>query len=113
MSHPKIRHAGIVLALTLASTPAAQAKSPPKPLEPAHALKPADGYFDEAFALEPGGGRLYLIRTDGATFAKLEVDDMASFDLPAKQRAVDRLEPAGDGKGIIVIAREGTSEAPA
>ena len=58
-----------------------------------------EGYFDEAFALEPGGARLYLVRTDGATFAKLEVVDLAtgkttsSFDLPKDQTAVERLEP--------------------
>jgi hypothetical protein len=118
MFQPKIRRAGLVLALALAA-PVAQAKAPLKPLEPLHALKPAEGYFDEAFALEPGGTRLYLVRTDGATFAKLEVVDLetgkttSSFDLPANQPPIERLEPVGDGKGVVVIAREGTSEAPA
>jgi hypothetical protein len=117
MSPPKIRHAGVVLALVLA--PAAQAKAPLKPLDPVHAIKPAEGYFDEAFALDKGGARLYLVRTDGATFAKLEIVDLetgkttSSFDLPANQPSIERLEPVGDGKGVVVIAREGTSEAPA
>jgi hypothetical protein len=118
MSPSSLRRAGLALALTLASTPVAAAKTP-KPLDPVHALKPAEGYFDEAFALEPGGGRLYLVRTDGATFAKLEIVDLetgktvSSFDLPANQPPIERLEPVGDGKGVVLIAREGTSEAPA
>jgi hypothetical protein len=121
MSHPTIqrvcRRAPLVLALALA--PAVGLAKPPKPLDPVHALKPAEGYFDEAFALEPGGARLYLIRSDGATFAKLEVVDLetgkttSSFDLPQDQPPVERLEPVGDGKGVVVIAREGTADAPA
>jgi hypothetical protein len=104
-------------ALVLAATSPALAKDP-KPLEPLQALKPAEGYFDEAFALEPGGNRLYLVRTDGATFAKLEVVDLetgkttSSFDLPKSQAGIERLEPLADGKGVVIIAHEGTPEAP-
>ncbi len=112
--------AALVLAALAGLVPAAaSAKGAPKPLEPEHALKPPEGYFDEAFALEPGGARLYLVRTDGATFAKLEVVDLAtgkttsSFDLPKGQTVVERLEPLGDGKGAVLISREGTPEAPA
>jgi hypothetical protein len=81
-------------------------------------LKPPEGYFDEAFALEPGGARLYLVRTDEATFAKLEIVDLAtgkttsSFDLPKGQTSVERLEPLPDGKGVVVISREGKPESP-
>src|SRR6266850_659572 len=98
---------------------ATSAKGGPKPLEPAQALKPSEGYFDEAFALEPGGARLYLVRTDGATFAKLEVVELAngkttsSFDLPKGETAVERLEPLPDGKGVVLFARAGTAEPPA
>jgi hypothetical protein len=90
----------------------------PKALEPAQAIKPAEGYFDEAFAIEPGGERLYLVRTDGATFAKLEIVDLAtgkttsSFDLPKTQAAIERMEPLGGGKGVVLIGRAGTPEAP-
>jgi hypothetical protein len=106
--------AGVAFAPSAASA----TKGAPKALEPEHALKPAEGYFDEAFALEPGGARLYLVRTDGATFAKLESVDLAtgkttaSFDLPKGQTDVERLEPLPDGKGVVVIAREGKPEAP-
>ena len=66
-----------------------------------------------------GGARLYAIRTDGASFAKLEVIDVAtgkttaSFDLPAGQPAIESLEPVGDGKGVVLISHAGTPEAPA
>ena len=55
-------------------------------------LKPAagEGYFDDVFAIDADGKRLALIRTDGATFSKLEIFDTGSgkptggFDLPDK-----------------------------
>jgi hypothetical protein len=107
------------LGLVLWATPApAAGKGGPKPLEPEHELKPAEGYFDETFALEPGGNRLYAVRTDGATFAKLEVIDLgsgkttASFDLPKNQAAIERLEPLPDGKGVVLVTREGSAEEP-
>jgi len=108
----------VLVAVTSLLPGAASAKGAPKPLDPEHALKPTEGYFDEAFALEPGGARLALVRTDGATFAKLEIVDLAtgkttgSFDLPKAEWAVERLEPVGDGKGVVVVSREGTPEAP-
>jgi hypothetical protein len=107
-----------ILSSAALASPAAFAKGGPKPLEPEHALKPPEGYFDEAFALEPGGARLYLVRTDEATFAKLEIVDLAtgkttsSFDLPKGQTGIERLEPLPDGKGVVVISRQGTPESP-
>jgi len=111
--------ARVLAAIAWLAPAAAGAKAGPKPLEPAHVLKPTEGYFDEAFALEPGGARLYLVRTDGATFAKLEVVELAngkttsSFDLPKDETAVERLEPLPDGKGVVVVSRAGTAESPA
>jgi hypothetical protein len=115
--------ASMMLALVALAPPgpkALAAKGPPgpKPLEPAHAIKPAEGYFDEAFAMDEGGARLWAVRTDGATFAKLELIDLetgkttSSFDLPAGQPPIERLEPVPEGKGVIVIAREGKPDAP-
>jgi hypothetical protein len=107
---------GVAVGLALVA-PAAWAKSPLKPLEPIAVIKPVEGYFDEAFALDTGGGRLYVVRTDGATFAKLEIVDLetgkttSSFDLPKSQPAIERLEPLPDGKGVVVIAHEGSPEA--
>ncbi len=107
------------LALAVAATPA-RAKGGPKPLEAEQQIKPADGYFDEAFALEPGGAHLYAIRTDGATFAKLEIVDLvtgkttSSFDLPegASHAPIESLEPLEGGKGVVLVAREGAAEPP-
>jgi hypothetical protein len=123
MSVPLVRSylRAYLLPMTLALAPsAAAAKGPhgPKPLEPIHALKPADGYFDEAFAMDAGGAHLWAVRTDGATFTKLEVIDLetgktsSSFDLPAGQPPIERLEPVPGGKGIVLIAREGKPDAP-
>jgi hypothetical protein len=113
----KISQAAILIAVALAPG-VSGAKSGPKAIEPEHALKPPEGYFDEAFALEPGGARLYVVRTDGATFAKLELVDLstgttaASWDVPKEDTAVERLEALPAGKGVVLIAREGTPEAP-
>jgi hypothetical protein len=111
--------AALLVAVTAGLAPgAASAKGAPKPLEPERALKPAEGYFDEAFALDPDGAHLWLVRTDGATFAKLETVDLAtgktttSFDLPKGETSIESLEPVGQGKGVVVVAREGTPEAP-
>ena len=65
---------------------------PPKQMEPRHMLKPAagEGYFDDVFAIDADGKRIALIRTDAATFSKLEMYDAVSgkptggFDLPDK-----------------------------
>jgi hypothetical protein len=110
----------LTLALASLAIPAHASKGPPgpKPLEPVHALKPVEGYFDEAFAMDAGGTRLWAVRTDGATFTKLELIDLetgkttSSFDLPAGQPAIERLEPVPGGKGVVIIAREGKPDAP-
>jgi hypothetical protein len=111
--------ASVMLAAAALAPSVAAAKVPgPKQLEPVHAIKPVEGYFDEAFAMDQGGARLWAVRTDGATFAKLELIDLetgkttSSFDLPAGQPPIERLEPLPDGKGVVVIAREGKADAP-
>src|SRR5579871_2151746 len=50
-----------------------------KPLDPSASIKPEDGYFDEVFGIDDAGKRVAVIRTDGATFAKVE-----TYDLEAK-----------------------------
>jgi hypothetical protein len=112
------------LALTSAVAVAA-AKSEPKPLEPVRELKPQDpeggeaGYFDDVFGLDADGKRLAAIRTDGASFAKLEVFDLATgtreqvADLPEKTLVPVRLELLAPGKGLVLIARQkADDEAP-
>jgi hypothetical protein len=95
---------------------AARAGKPPKPLEPIASIKPEDqeGYFDEVFGIDDDGRRLAVIRSDGATFAKLETYDLgvippkqtAAADLPIRGLTAVRLEVGAFGEGIVLVARE-------
>ena len=101
------------LAAALAASVAA-AKSDPKPIEPARSIKAAlgEGYFDDVFALDADGKRIAALRTDGATYLKVETIDVTtakvvrSFDLPQKTLLADQLELLPEGKGVLLIARE-------
>jgi hypothetical protein len=115
---------GLALSVALGSVSAGApgtAATAPKPLQPARTIKPESGYFDDVFAVDAEGRRLAAVRTDGATFAKLEVFDLAaaaaapvsSIDLPTEALAVEALYLVSDGKGIVVIARQGTADAGA
>ena len=74
-------------------------------------LKPSagEGYFDDVFAIDGDGKRLAVIRTDGATFSKLEIVDAGSgkplggFDLPSCRwsRSISRSCPANGGVVLI------------
>jgi hypothetical protein len=110
-----------LLALPFAAPRAVLGKSDPnpKPLESDRSIKaPAgEGYFDDVFAVDADGKRLAALRTDGATFAKLELYDLAaaklvtSFDLPGKNLVPDRLELLPAGKGVVLIARDKPDDA--
>ena len=85
----------------------------PKPLEPKQTLKPpaGEGYFDDVFALDADGKRVAVIRTDGATFSKLEIFDTASakplggFDLPRNLFPTEMELLAGNA-GVVIIGRD-------
>ena len=106
--------AALVLVPALAAS--AGAKEDPKPLEPAASIKPqgGEGYFDEVFGLDDAGKNLAVIRTDNATFAKIETYDLtaqppkltASFDPPNKNLIITRIELLPPGKGMVLIGRE-------
>lgn len=91
-------------------------KTSVKPLEPTQTIKPPDGegYFDEAFGLDDEAKRLAVLRSDGATFAKIEIYDLAvtppklasSFDLPNRMLLAERIELLPAGKGLVLIAHE-------
>ena len=99
------------LAMTLGMTAAAlllgahaSAKSTaPKQMEPRHVLKPpaGEGYFDDVFAIDAEGKRLAAIRTDGATFSRLELYDLSTgkpaggFSSPVTSTLCTRGLPAG------------------
>jgi hypothetical protein len=86
----------------------------PRPLEPVRSIKPAAGYFDDAFGLGAGGRTVAVVRTDGSTFAKLELLDTdsgatrASFDLPgpAAAASIEQIEVLPDDRGVLLITRE-------
>ena len=101
----------------------AAGKGDPKPIEPTQTLKPKgttgglEGYFDDVFGLDLAGKMLAVIRTDGATFAKLEIYEVAtaklttSFDLPGTPLLPASLEPLPDGNGAVLVARERPDDA--
>ncbi len=104
---------GAVAPLLLAT--AAWAKpAAPKPLEPRHVLKPpaGEGYFDDVFAIDADGKRIALIRTDAATFSKLEIFEVASgkplggFALPSEGLFPVEMELLAGNAGVVIIGRE-------
>lgn len=106
--------AAVVLVSSLAVS--ARGKEDPKPLEPVASIKPqgGEGYFDEVFGLDDAGKNLAVVRTDGATFAKIEIYDLTakppkltgSFDPPNKNLIVTRIELLPPGKGMVLVGRE-------
>ena len=103
---------GAVAPLLLAT--AAWAKPAPKPLEPRHVLKPpaGEGYFDDVFAIDADGKRIALIRTDAATFSKLEIFEVASgkplggFALPSEGLSPVDIELLAGNAGVVIVGRE-------
>jgi hypothetical protein len=112
-----IRRALAAAVLVVATQAAARSdKTGPKPTEPTQTLKPTEGegYFDEVFGLDDAGNRLAVLRSDSATFTKLEIYDLAatpprlagSFDLPNKMLVASRIELLPPGKGVVLVARD-------
>jgi len=103
------------VALPLLATAAwAKPGAAPKPLEPRHVLKPpaSEGYFDDVFAIDADGKRIALIRTDGATFSKLELFEVASgkplggFALPSDGLFPVEMELLAGNAGVVIVGRE-------
>lgn len=107
------RLAKVLAAAALLPASVAWAK-PPKPIDPRHVLKPpiGEGYFDDVFGLDGDGKRVALIRTDGATFAKLEIYDTATgqrqggFNLPNANLVPVDLELLTGNAGVVIIGRD-------
>jgi hypothetical protein len=99
------------LSLILLS-PAALAQKKPPPLEGAKLLAdqhPDKGYVDDGFALDGAGGRLALVRTDGASWAEVEVLDLAhasaslaKFDLAALTMRAIHVDFVGADRLFVV-----------
>ena len=105
---------GAVAPLLLAAAAWAKPAATPKPLEPRHVLKPpaGEGYFDDVFAIDADGKRIALIRTDGATFSKLELFEVASgkplggFALPSDGLFPVEMELLAGNAGVVIVGRE-------
>jgi hypothetical protein len=105
---------GAVAPLLLATAAGAAKPATPKPLEPRHVLKPpaGGGYFDDVFAIDADGKRLALIRTDAATFSKLELFEVASgkpvggFALPSEGLFPVEMELLAGNAGVVIVGRE-------
>lgn len=50
-------------------------------------VRPAEGFVDDAFALDGAGGRLAWIRTDGSAYAELHVVDLGQTGKPGQNAA--------------------------
>src|SRR3954471_15080127 len=104
-----------LLTLLVALLPAAAvAAKPPKQLEPRQVIKPpaGEGYLDDVFAIDDEGKRLAVIRTDGATFSKLEIFDTGSgkptggFNLPVDTLFPVEMELLAGNAGVVIIGRD-------
>lgn len=84
--------------------------------KPAFVFKADKGFIDDAFALDQGG-RIAILRTDSASFARLQVVDLRtgatrhSFDVGNPQQLFERVLFAGPGGGIVVITRDPATDA--
>jgi hypothetical protein len=113
----RLATAAAATALLLHAALAVAAK-PPKQLEPRQTLKPpaGEGYFDDVFALDADGKRLAVIRTDGATFSKLEIYETASgkplggFNLPSENLVPVEMELLPGDAGVVIVGREKPDE---
>src|SRR5262245_52551151 len=103
----------LIVAAALMQAQAASAK-PPKQLEPRQVVKPTggEGYFDDVFAIDGDGKRIAVIRTDGATFSKLELFETASgklssaFNLPVSGLVPVEMELLPGNAGVVIVGRE-------
>lgn len=81
-----------------------------QPAAPIFTLKPDKGFIDDPVALDGNKGRLALLRTDSASFARIEVIELETgksvLTVPAgdPQQLFERLLFAGRG-GVVLVTR--------
>lgn len=98
----------------VAPPPSMPAGSPSSPAvaHPTRTFKPDKGFFDDPMAVDPGTDDLVLLRTDSASFAKLETVDLSTgkfkavIDIGDPHPVFERVVPVGHGRGIILIIRD-------
>lgn len=80
--------------------------------KPTFVLKAAKGFIDDPIAVDSDGGTLAALRTDSASFARLELIDLATgkpkqiVTLGDPHPIFDRVILAGGDKGVLVITRD-------
>jgi hypothetical protein len=78
---------------------------------PALTFKPSKGFIDDPLALDGDSGRLAVLRTDSASFARLEIVDLGtgkvtrSFPAGGPQQLFERIHFAPGG-AMVVITRD-------
>jgi len=94
----------LVLVLAQAAAPAAAAK-------PAFVIKADRGFIDDPFAIDDAGERLAVLRTDSASYARVDIVDLgtgatrSSVKLGDTGALYERVLFAGAG-GVVVITRD-------
>ena len=98
---------------TTAPTPT---PTPPGADRPVRVIPAPKGFIDDPIAVDGEGARLAFIRTDSASFARLEIVDLrsgaprASFAVGDPQQLFERVVFAGASGGIVVITRDPGSD---
>lgn len=94
--------------LTPASWAAPAPAAAPGVATPAFMLTAERGYFGDALAIDAAGGRLFAVRTDGATAAAIVVHDLATgaevrtIPLASAASQIERLLPLAGGGGVAI-----------
>jgi hypothetical protein len=114
---------GLVQGLRWSSLPAARAQQAPAMPPGGDAQKPAfvvradKGFIDDPFAIDAAAGELVALRTDSASFVRLDVIDLGSgktkrqVELGDPSPVFERVFPVPDGKGWVTIMRDPTKGA--
>lgn len=110
---------GAAMVATRASLAAPPASAPapaaaPTTAKPQFTYRADKGFIDDAIALDGEAGQAAIVRTDSASFAKLELLDLQqgkavrSFPLGDPQQIFERVVFAGGG-AVVVVTRNATS----
>jgi hypothetical protein len=92
----------------------------PQPATARLSVKPDKGFVDDAFALDPSGSRVVLIRTDREEFQRVEIHDLDAakpepatagaakasvrgFDLVPPSRGVESIAFLPDGASLLLV----------
>ncbi len=88
----------------------------PESSKPRFALQADKGFFDDPLAFDEGARRLAVIRTDSASFARIEILDVEgggqaqrSFEIGNPGQSFEQIHFADDGAGIVLVSRDPVS----